>query len=211
MTRKELGNMDDRTSMSESGRRSPLQHLHQRFLQVSAEPAIMLREASFRTQINLRGDPDNASFLEAVHDVLGFDIPQRPNSSSISSSVAALWLGPNEWLLVHESDIKESVFPPLTRALAGLHSSVTDVSHSRTIIELSGNRSGSLLAKGCSLDLNPRSFHPGDCAQSNLAKAEVILQLLNGAPTWLIYVRNSFAGYLASWLLDAAAEFYLPN
>jgi sarcosine oxidase, subunit gamma len=203
--------MDDRTSITDRRRRSPLQHLHQRFLQVSAERTIILREAPFRTQINLRGDADSPSFREAVHDVLGFDIPQRPNSSISSSSVAALWLGPNEWLLVHDSCIKKSVLPPLTMALAGLHSSVTDISDSRTIIELSGNGSRGLLAKGCSLDLHPRSFHPGDCAQSNLAKAEVILHLLDGVPNWSIYVRNSFADYLASWLLDAAAEFYPQN
>lgn len=190
-------------------RRSPFEHARDRLRQLAeaAEGAVSLREAPFRAQISLRGDNYNPAFRKAVHGVLSFDVPMKPNTSVASSSLTALWLGPDEWLLVGDPGIKESVIPRLRMALGGLHSSLVDVSDARAILAISGPRSRELLMKGCSLDLHTRAFHPGDCAQTNLARANVILQLLDETPTWLVYVRTSFANYLAHWLLDAMAEF----
>jgi sarcosine oxidase subunit gamma len=157
----------------------------------------------------VRGDPGNVAFCKAVHGVLGFDLPTTPNTSIGSPSLGALWLGPDEWLLVGDSGIQDSLTSRLKKAVGRLHSSVVNLSDARTVIELSGPRSRELLAKGCSLDLHPRVFQAGACAQTNLARANVILKLLNGNPTWFVYVRISFASYLASWLLDAVAEFCL--
>jgi sarcosine oxidase subunit gamma len=63
-----------------------------------------------------------------------------------------------------------------------------------------------LLAHGCALDLRPRVFGPGRCAQTLLARAGVVLMARDG-DEFLVFVRSSFAGYLAAWLLDAAAEY----
>ena len=82
--------------------------------------------------------------------------------------------------------------------------SVVDVSANRTVIELSGPRARELLAHGCSLDLHPRSFGPGDCAQTLLAQTAVILWQTDDAPTFKIFVRASFAAHLTRWLADAA-------
>ena len=63
-----------------------------------------------------------------------------------------------------------------------------------------------MLAKGCSLDLHPRSFQPGMCAQTLLAKTAVILWQTDDAPTLKVFVRASFAAHLARWLADASVE-----
>ena len=59
------------------------------------------------------------------------------------------------------------------------------------------------LAAGCALDLHPRMFRAGCCAQTLLAKVPVILDQLDGSPTFHVLVRASFAAYLADWLVDA--------
>jgi sarcosine oxidase subunit gamma len=59
-----------------------------------------------------------------------------------------------------------------------------------------------LLAAGCSLDLHPRAFAPDRCAQTLLARAQVILEQ-RGEDAFRLHVRGSFAVYLASWLIDA--------
>ena len=59
-----------------------------------------------------------------------------------------------------------------------------------------------LLSKGCSLDLDATSWGIGSCAQTLLARAQVILH--ERAETTGILVRLSFADYLVDWLLDAA-------
>ncbi len=59
-----------------------------------------------------------------------------------------------------------------------------------------------MLAHGCSLDLD--LIPPGGCAQTLLARAQVILYRPD-ADTFRILVRPSFADYLRAWLLDATA------
>jgi sarcosine oxidase subunit gamma len=81
------------------------------------------------------------------------------------------------------------------------------VSANRAVVELSGPHTRALLAKGCSLDLHPRSFRPGMCAQTLLAKTAVILWQTDDAPTFKVFVRASFAAHLARWLADASVEF----
>ncbi len=83
------------------------------------------------------------------------------------------------------------------------------MSDGRAVIGLSGPHASDVLMKGCSLDVHPRKFAPGDCAQSMLAKALVILHQTDAAPAYDIYVERSFADYLWSWLEDAAAEYGL--
>jgi sarcosine oxidase subunit gamma len=95
----------------------------------------------------------------------------------------------------------------LTRALAGRQASVIDLSASRAIIEVSGTRARDLLQKGCGLDLHPRAFGPGQCAQTIFARLPVIIDQLSAAPAYRLFVRRSAAHWLAEWLIDAAQEF----
>jgi sarcosine oxidase, subunit gamma len=186
---------------------TPLEQLHQKLRQQTeaAAGAVGVQEIPFLAQISLRGDARDPAFRKAVLSTLGFDVPTKPNTVAGSPSLAALWLGPDEWLLVGDPALEKTLVPRLGLALGGLHSAVVDVSEARTTMEISGPRSRDLIMKGCSLDLHPRAFQPGGCAQTNLARANVILRLVNEA--WLLHVRISFATYLATWLLDAMAEF----
>ena len=60
-----------------------------------------------------------------------------------------------------------------------------------------------MLAKGCTLDLHPREFGPGQCAQTGLGKAAVLLAT-SEPDAWAIIIRRSFADYLCRWLANAA-------
>ncbi|MEU5540696.1 sarcosine oxidase subunit gamma family protein, partial [Streptomyces sp. NPDC020362] len=83
-----------------------------------------------------------------------------------------------------------------------------DVSAQRTTILVAGPRARDLLSHGCPLDLHPRAFGPGRCAQTTLARTQVVLVARDEARAgfWVL-VRSSFAGYLTDWLLDAAVEY----
>jgi sarcosine oxidase, subunit gamma len=188
---------------------SPLQDMEEAFRDASREAgeSIQLREIPFQANLNLRGDVGNPAFCKAVQTAVGFDLPGKANTAAASGAVSALWLGPNEWMLVGDPDAEADLAARLTQQLQGIHSSVTDVSDYRTVIELSGTRCREILAKGCSLDVRPRSFRPGQCAQTVFAHVSVLLHLIDAAPVWRLHIRNSLANYLATWLLDAAAEF----
>lgn len=170
---------------------------------------VSIRELPFLAQVNLRGDPRDEGFAAAASAALGCALPLEPNTAADGNSLAILWLGPNEWLVVGPPDTEWQIEAVLNEALAGQHVSVVDVSASRTVIELGGPKARQTLAKGCGLDLHPRSFGPGRCAQTGLAKAAIILHQTADDPVYRLFVRNSFAGYLAAWLRDAAAEYGL--
>ncbi len=169
--------------------------------------AVVMGERRFVGKINLRADPANADAMAAVRGVLGFDPPTEPNTVAGGEGVCALWLGPDEWLLTAPGGEDAGLLARLDGALAGHHASVVDVSDARTVIVLRGARARDVLAKGCGLDLHPRRFRPGRCAQTALARASILVHQTGPEPAYDIYVDRSFAQYLWTWLEDAAAEF----
>jgi sarcosine oxidase subunit gamma len=146
-----------------------------------------VREIPFLTMINVR---------TTAGTLLGVPVP-APNRVTTVGERAVLWLGPDEYLVVAADgdDVSE---------VTG--ESVVDVSANRTTIELSGPHARDVLEKGMSIDLHPRAFGPGQCAQTLLARAQVILRQVDEKPTYHVLVRGSFAPYLADWLVDASKE-----
>jgi sarcosine oxidase subunit gamma len=160
---------------------------------------VTLCELPFPAQVNVRADAAGAAAL---------GLPLEPDSTARRGEHTVLWLGPDEWLVVGPDGDADAIARDLEAAAAGWVSTV-DLSANRTVLELSGPRAREVLAKGCTLDLHPRGFPPGRCAQTALARAQVILEATE-PDTFRIYVRGSFATYLATWLIDAAAE-YAPH
>ena len=178
------------------------------------EASVALAEQPFRDIVNLRGNPEDAEFLGTVQGTLGFDLPLAPNTTAAKGTgktkVTALWLGPDEWWLVSPDSAgkpKASLATKLRAALGSTQAAVTEVGESRSCIELSGPQAREVLAKACPLDLHPRSFAAGACAQSHLAKASGLIHQTSDEPAFDLYVLRSFAEYLWHWLEDAGQEY----
>ena len=167
----------------------------------------MLGESRIRGLLVLRGDGANAEFRGTVSAVLGVGPVSEPLTAARKRDVSVLWLGPDEWLVVTADRRVARIEGALRDALAGRRVALTDVSHSRTIFTVSGPEARAVLAKGCPLDLHPRTFGPGRCAQSRLAKCQVLIHQTHAVPTFDIYVNRSFSQYAWTWLEDAAREF----
>ena len=183
-------------------------HLDARAVEDPGDDGVVLCERRFRAKVNLRGKPTKR-FLDAAAEALGLALPKTPNTTAAAGDLAALWLGPDEWLVVGPPGREGAIADDLRAALARQHSAVTDVTEGRTVIGLAGAHARDVLMKGCPLDVHPRAFKPGMCAQSLLAKATIILHQTSDAPAYDIYVERSFADYLWSWLEDAALEYGL--
>ena len=144
----------------------------------------------------------------ATVDVRLAEVPTAPNTWTESGSGFAVWLGPDEWLLTSASEAPEELEARIRAAVVPLGGAVADVSAQRITLRLTGSRVRDVLAKGCAIDLHPRVFGRGSCAQSTLGLAGVVLlSLSDDGDDFLVLVRSSFAGYLAEWLLDASLEF----
>jgi len=167
---------------------------------------VSLAERAFLGKIALRGDGRDAAFPAAVEDALGFPLPLEPNTAAAGPAATALWLGPDEWLVVTVPGREGPLAAGLAQALSGLHALVLDVSDQRTVIAVSGASAPGILAKGTALDLRPPAFDPGRCAQTRLARALVIVHRPDDAPTYDLYVDRSYADYLWRWLERAARD-----
>ena len=149
--------------------------------------------------LNLRGDPGDERFLQAVRQTLGQSLPVVPNTFTAREHTI-YWLGPDEWLLATAPGKEKELTAQLEKSLAGQCYSLVDVTGGQLLIRLSGNHAREALAKGCTLDLHPRIFKAGQCAQTALAKTSMLVALMDDAPTFDIIVRRSFAEYAARWL-----------
>jgi sarcosine oxidase subunit gamma len=185
-------------------RRSPLAHLAG-VLAAAGGDAVALAERPFLAQVGVRLHPGDGG-PSAAEAALGFALPATPNTTAGANDRTALWLGPDEWLVVAAPGEESALEVELSEALGGGLGSVVDLSANRTALELRGPAARDVLAKGCALDLHPRAFGPGRCAQTLLARAQVILEQLDDEPAYRLLVRGSFAGYVATWLLDAMEE-----
>nr|WSY49971.1 sarcosine oxidase subunit gamma [Streptomyces sp. NBC_00886] len=190
-------------------RRSPLAGAADRLAAAtrSSGGALRLAELPFLAQVNVRLDGKGAA-ADAVGLALGLPLPLEPNTVVRAGELTALWLGPDEWLVVGPPDTQRDLESRIRAASGDEPVAVTDVSAQRTTLLVSGTRARDLLAHGCALDLHPRAFGAGRCAQTTLARAQVLLVARDepGAGFWVL-VRSSFAGYLTDWLLDAAVEY----
>ena len=168
-----------------------------------------VRELPFLAQVDLRADPSDAALMARLAGAIGARPPTEPNTAVVSEDGTrhVLWLGPDEWLILGEPGTAPALEVALRAAIGAGRGAVVDVSANRTTLSVSGPRARELLAFGCSLDLDQRRFKPGRCAQTMLARANVIIAPVGPAeePSFRILVRPSFAAYLAAWLTDAAA------
>ena len=193
--------------MTDERRTTPLAGFADAFAAAACD-AVALVERPFLAQIGVRvfGGPDHAG-LSAAEAALGFPLPLVPNTTAGAGGTDALWLGPDEWLVVAPPGSEAALETELAEALDGL-GSVVGLSANRTAIQVMGPRARDVLAKGCALDLHPRAFGPQRCAQTLLGRAPIILEQLGDDPlAFGLLVRGSFAAYGATWLLAAAEEF----
>ncbi|MEU3839492.1 sarcosine oxidase subunit gamma family protein [Streptomyces sp. NPDC028635] len=189
--------------------RSPLAHAAARLAAATraSRGAIRLAELPLLAQVDVRLDAKGPA-ADAVGLALGLQLPLEPNTVVHAGEITVVWLGPDEWLVVGRRGTQRELESRIRAAAGDEHVSVTDVSAQRTTLLVGGPRARDLLAHGCSLDLHPRAFGPGRCAQTTLARTQVVLVARDEsrAGFWVL-VRSSFAGYLTDWLLDAAVEY----
>jgi sarcosine oxidase subunit gamma len=179
---------------------SPLAHRGADLGRIASDTrgALEVTEAAFETHLDLRLHPAEAGRV-------AFELPLEPNTVSRRGAHAALWLGPDEWLVVAPPAAQPRIAGELSTALAGVHASIVDVSANRAVLQLRGPARHEMLSKGCSLDL--QRWSPDRCAQTLLGRAQVIVEERTGVTR--VYVRPSFGDYLVDWILDATQEYRL--
>jgi sarcosine oxidase subunit gamma len=169
-------------------------------------PGVVLTERARLTLIHLAGRPGRADFLAASSAALSLDLPLEPNMVARGAGLTVFALAPTRWLVESESIAPETLEARLSKALAG-SGAVTDVSGGRMAVRIAGRDARALLAKDCPIDLHPRAFTPGTCAQTTLADVSVLIHALPDGGHFDLYGPRSYGVHLWEWLTHAAAEF----
>jgi sarcosine oxidase, subunit gamma len=154
----------------------------------------------------LRG---NKEVMTAAGAALGLTISLTAcRSATNGSQAAALWLGPDEQLLLapETADLAATLQP----ALRDLPHSLVEVSHRQLALEVSGPHATAVLNAGCPLDLDPAAFPVGMCTRTVLAKAEIVLWRTDET-VFHVEVWRSFASYVTEFLAEVSREMALPT
>lgn len=120
----------------------------------------------------LRGPVEAA---ERAGRAFGTPIPGQPLASTAHGSRLALWLGPDEWLLLADRSEGRQVEQSLEAALSNTPHSLVDVSHRQLALGVSGRLAARVLTSGCPLDLSLWGFPIGMAARTLFHKAEIVL------------------------------------
>ena len=189
-------------------RHEPLAHLALRAPNVTAasddaspDAGVTMAALPYRPSLILRGEGNDAAFLQDCRRALGFDLPVTPNWAALSDDCAALWLGPSEWLILGQGCRER-----LAETLAGCRHALITNGDGQQAIALSGPRGGDVLAKLCPLDLAGGALEPGRCTRSILAGIAMTLWI-RPSGVYHIHVGRSFADYAWRILADAGMEY----
>ena len=167
--------------------------------------AVSLREISERGMIDLRGLASSRKFMAAAKAALGVDLPRQPRSSVSWGDVKALWLAPDQWLILCPRTKAVTLLAELRGALGGIHSLAVDVSDMRAIIRIEGDGSREILMKGTSLNLLSSDYPAGTARRMSFAGIAALLHVVED-DIFDIYVFRSYAHYAWEFRLATARE-----
>jgi sarcosine oxidase subunit gamma len=157
-----------------------------------------LEPAAPAARLSLRARPEDVAALSTA---LGIALPVKPKTSASAHGRTALWLGPDEWLVIDEG---QGGLLQAANDCAAPHSA-TDVSHRNMAILVSGPGAALAINSGCPLDLSLQSFPVGACARTLFGKIEVVL-LRTAEDAFRVEVWRSFSDYAFGLLAEGARD-----
>lgn|SRR5690606_26091267 len=177
---------------SVANRSLPLSGVHGGSASVRLAPAAPAGRISLRVR---------AEDVQALSAALGVDLPVKPKTSAFANGRTALWLGPDEWLVIDEGESGLMT----AAANSGVLHSATDVSHRNTAILVEGPGAAAAINIGCPQDLSLKAFPVGACSRTILGKAEIVL-LRTAEESFRVEVWRSFSDYAFGLLAEGARD-----
>lgn len=175
-----------------------------RDVRASAENLLEIGDVVFGRAWNVRGDPRNEAFAAAVSRALRVALPHAPMTSTQAAGATLLWLGPRSWLLVGDEAATVDDCESTRVAVNAAGGALFDVSASYVGWRVSGAAAARVLNRACPLDLHPRAFAPGRCAQSLLGHVNALFYKPGDGPSFVAMVARSFAADAFHTLCEAA-------
>ena len=177
--------------MAEAARIQPLEE------RVFGGNGVTLTPLDALERVSLRAEE---KAIARLGKAIGITLPTKPGKTVTKSGVSALWIGPDEWLVIASqgSDLENK----LNKTKSGLYS-VVSVDHRNTGFTVSGSKAVLALNSGNARDLSLDAFPVGNCSRTQMGKAEIVLWRLE-ENTFHVECWRSFSDYVWKFLVDAA-------
>ena len=167
------------------------------------KPGLVFCEMAHLGKLNMRADKSAGKIIKSI---TGCTFPPAANKFTTAGERHAVWLGPDEFMIICEAGKDEELTSAIHTSFGSLHAAVTNITDALAAFNLKGAAVRQVLAKGCALDLHQNSFASGDAAQTLLSHAAVTIMALTN-DEFIVICRTSFASYLHDWIVDAALEY----
>ena len=170
---------------------------------------ISVREISPVMKINLRGK--KRDFLTNIGKNLNMILPTEANTSTTSDKLIAIWLSPDEWMIVSKEyvskdtnkyELIDMLFNSMSKKNLGAVINITD---QFVQLELKGKKIYEIFSAGSPFNFNDFKEKKGSTAQTVLNHIDIIIQNKDDNVVNL-FVRRSFAEHLMSWIEDCASR-----
>ncbi|MFD1986014.1 sarcosine oxidase subunit gamma [Mesorhizobium newzealandense] len=139
--------------------------------------------------------------VAALSKALGVTLPTKPKTSATKAGRTALWLGPDEWLVIDEAGSD----PLADCAKVTLLHSAVGISHRNIAIAVTGAGATATINAGCPQDLSLEAFPVGAASRTILGKAEIVL-LRNGPDAFRVECWRSLSDYVFTFLSEGSRD-----
>jgi len=186
---------------------TPLESIHKKGLfgdhhQKNEKDLVKISEVKDLTIVQIVQYKRSKVQLSSVQvDDLEFSVKNSKASSNKETRI--LWSAPNTWLVISR---KENILKVIKEECSSDNFAITDISHSRAIIQIKGSQAKNILKKGCPLNFN--EFENNNCAGTVFHGINIIIDFVGNNPdTFNLFTLRSFGESFYHHIADAALEF----
>ena len=139
----------------------------------------------------------------SIETIDGLNLKDKPLSVISNNDTRILWNGPKNWLLV---STKKDLLTNISQIFKETDFAVTDLSHSRAIIEIEGHNVKEVLKKGCPFNFN--ILEKNNSINSTYNGIALTIDIINDKPDKVrLFTLRSFGESLYHTITDASLEF----
>ena len=145
----------------------------------------------------------NSSISVESINVDGLNFKDEPLNVTKNSETRILWNGPKNWFLISS---KKDLLKIVLETFKDTDFAITDLSHSRAIIELEGEEAIEVLKKGCPFNFN--TLEKNNSINSTYNGIAFMVDMLDDKPNKLrLFTLRSFGESFYHSITDASLEF----
>ena len=186
---------------------TPLESIHKKGLfgdhhKKNEDDLLKISEAKNLTIVQIVQYKKSKIQLNSIQ-IDGLELPLQSPKISSNEETRILWSAPRTWLVISR---RENIVETIKEKCSSESFAVTDISHSRAIIQIKGLQAKDILKKGCPINFN--KFENNNCAGTVFHGINIVVDFVNSNPdTFNLLTLRSFGESFYHHITDAALEF----